>query len=129
MLNTIIIQGRLTKDPEIRKTSTDKTVSSFTVACERPFKDNVGNKVTDFIPVVAWHATAKFVYQYFKKGDMILVQGRLQSRNYTDNNGDERKAYEILAENINFAGGATPNGKSEAPAQAAEDPDDMPFDI
>ena len=126
MLNTIIIQGRLTKDPEIRNTSNNKTVCSFNIACDRPYKDDGGNKTTDFIPVVAWHSTAKFVNQYFNKGDMIIVQGRLQSRNYTDNNGDERKVYEVLAEQVNFAGGTSDKKKA---ADVSTPPAELPFDI
>lgn len=126
MLNSICIQGRLVKDPEVRNTSTGKSFCSFMVACDRPFKDDGGNKATDFLPIVAWHSTAKFVGQYFKKGDMMIAQGRLQSRSYEDNNGKKQTVYEIVAEQINFAGGVT---EKKPQPSVPDDDDPMPFDI
>lgn len=103
MLNTVTINGRITHDLELRHTSNGTEVLSFTVACERDFKDQSGNKPTDFIDVVAYRRTALFVSQYFSKGRMIIVNGKLQTRTWTDKDGNKRKAVEIIAENVYFA--------------------------
>lgn len=101
MLNQITIAGRLTKDPELRYTSEkQQAVASFTVAVDRDF----GSKETDFIQCVAWRQTAEFISKYFTKGRMILVSGRLQSRTWTDRDGNKRTEWEINAENVYFGG-------------------------
>lgn len=101
MLNKMILQGRLTKDVELRYTHSDKAVASFTVACDRGGRD----AGADFINCVAWEKTATFVEQYFRKGDMILLEGRLQGRNYEDKNGNKRTAFEVVVGSVNFCGG------------------------
>lgn len=103
MLNTITISGRICNDLELRTTPTGTEVLSFTIACERDFKDQSGNKPVDFIDVVAFKHTATFVSQYFGKGRMIIVNGRLQTRTWTDKDGNKRKAVEIIADNVYFA--------------------------
>ena len=105
MLNHITIMGRLTRDPELRMTQSQAQVASFTLAVDRDFggRDG-GEKQTDFIDCVAWRQTAEFVSKYFRKGDMIIVSGRLQTRNYEDKNGQKRKVTEVIATNFNFAG-------------------------
>lgn len=104
MLNTITIMGRFTKDPEMRRTQSGTGVASFTIACERDFPDkHSGEKETDFFDCVAWHKTAEFVDNYFSKGKMAVVSGRLQTRSYDDKNGNKRKVTEILVNNIYFA--------------------------
>lgn len=102
MLNKIVIMGRLTADPEMRRTQSGTGVASFTIACERDFADKSGEKETDFIECVAWHKTADFVDQYFSKGKMAIVSGRLQKRTWKDKDGNNRQTAEIVVENIYF---------------------------
>ena len=101
MLNHITIMGRLTRDPEMRRTGSGLAVTSFTVAVERDIAEN-GQKVTDFLDCVAWRQTGEFVSKYFRKGSMIVVSGRLQINGWTDKNGNKRKSAEILAGNCYF---------------------------
>ena len=103
MLNKIIIMGRLTRDPELRRTESGTAVTSFSLACDRDFKSRSGDKETDFIEVVAWKNTAEFVSKYFSKGRMAVVEGRLQTRDWTDREGGKRVATEIVADNVYFA--------------------------
>ena len=103
MLNRSIVMGRLTRDPELRRTQSGTAVTSFTVACDRDFKDrNSGEKATDFIDVVAWRQTAEFACNYFAKGRMAIVEGRLQIRDWKDKDGNNRRSAEIIADNIYF---------------------------
>ena len=101
MLNTIIIQGRIVRDPELRRTGSGIAVASFTVAVDRDFAQD-GKKETDFIDCVAWRQTGEFVSKYFKKGSMIVVKGRLQIRNWNDKDGNKRKTAEVVADNCYF---------------------------
>ena len=110
MLNKIIIQGRFTKDPELRRTQSGLSVTSFSLAVERDFKDGSGNKITDFLEVVAWRQTAEFVCKYFAKGQMAIVEGSLQTRDWQDNNGNKRRAFEILANTVYFGGSKKDEG-------------------
>ena len=103
MLNKIIIMGRLTRDPELRRTGSGTAVTSFSLACDRDFKSQSGEKETDFIEVVAWKNTAEFVSKYFSKGRMAVVEGRLQIRDWTDKSGNNRVTAEIVADNVYFA--------------------------
>ena len=103
MLNKVVIMGRFTKDPELRRTGSGTAVTSFSLACDRDFKSQSGDKETDFIEVVAWKNTAEFVSKYFSKGRMALVDGRLQIRDWTDKAGNERTTAEVVAENVYFA--------------------------
>ena len=102
MLNRIVLMGRLTRDPELRRTQSGTAVTSFSIACDRDFKSQSGEKETDFIDVVAWRNTAEFVSKYFAKGRMAIVEGRLQIRDWTDNNGGKRRSAEVVADNIYF---------------------------
>ena len=111
MLNTAIIMGRLTADPELRKTTSGLSVTSFTVAVDRNYKSG-DERQTDFINVTAWRGTADFVSTYFKKGQMIAVQGSIQTRNYEDKNGNKRTAVEIVAENVSFCGSKNEGGNT-----------------
>ena len=119
MLNHITIMGRLTRDPEMRSTQSGVAVASFTLAVDRDFsgKDG-GEKQTDFIDCTAWRHTAEFVSKYFSKGRMAVVSGRLQIDNYTDNDGNKRKAAKVIADNIYFGDskkdGATSGQSDEA---------------
>lgn len=102
MLNRIVLMGRLTRDPELRRTQSGTAVTSFSIACDRDFKSQNGEKETDFIDIVAWRGTAEFVSKYFTKGRMAIVEGRLQIRDWTDNNGGKRRSAEVVADNIYF---------------------------
>ena len=103
MLNHITIMGRLTRDPELRRTGSGIAVASFTVAVDRDFggRDG-GERETDFIDCVAWRQTGEFVSKYFTKGSMIVVSGRLQIRNWTDKEGNKRRSAEVVADNCYF---------------------------
>lgn len=103
MLNHITIMGRLTRDPELRRTGSGIAVASFTVAVDRDFggRDG-GERETDFIDCVAWRQTGEFVSKYFTKGSMIVVSGRLQIRNWTDKEGNKRRSAEVVADNVYF---------------------------
>ena len=103
MLNKVVIMGRLTKDPELRRTGSGTAVTSFSLACDRDFKSLSGEKETDFIEVVAWKNTAEFVSKYFGKGRMAVVDGRLQIRDWTDKSGNKRTTAEVVADNVYFA--------------------------
>ena len=104
MLNHITIMGRLTRDPELRRTGSGTAVAGFTIACDRDYsgKDG-GEKEVDFIDCVAWKHTAEFVSKYFTKGRMAVVSGRLQIRGWTDNDGKKRRTAEVVADNVYFA--------------------------
>ena len=103
MLNKVVIMGRFTKDPELRRTGSGTAVTSFSLACDRDFKSQSGEKETDFIEVVAWKNTAEFVSKYFRKGRMAVVDGRLQIRDWTDKDGNRRTTAEVVADNVYFA--------------------------
>ena len=103
MLNHITIMGRLTRDPELRRTGSGIAVASFTVAVDRDFSGrDGGERETDFIDCVAWRQTGEFVSKYFTKGSMIVVSGRLQIRNWTDKEGNKRRSAEVVADNCYF---------------------------
>ena len=105
MLNQISVQGRLARDPELRRTNSGKAVISFTLACDRDFKNQqTGEKEVDFIECVAWGGTAEMVEKYFHKGQMAVATGRLQLRDWTDKNGQKRRQAEILVNSIYFCG-------------------------
>lgn len=104
MLNKCFLQGRLTRDPELRHTQSGTPVVSFSLAVDRDFKDkSTGEKSTDFIDIVAWRNTAEFVSRYFSKGRMAVVVGQLQVRDWTDKDGNKRTTAEVVAESVYFA--------------------------
>lgn len=115
MLNCVTLMGRLVADPELRTTNTGKSVANFRIAVDRAYSKD-GNKQADFITIVAWESTADFICKYFSKGSMIALRGEIQTRNYEDNNGNKRTAFEVLAKEVSFCGGK--NEASAAPAQA-----------
>lgn len=117
MLNKAVIQGRLTAAPELRHTAGGTPVTSFCMASERSFVKAGEERVTDFIDVVAWDKTAEFITRYFTKGQLIICEGEIQTRTYTDRNGNNRKAVEIRARNAYF---------SEAKRQEAHEFDQRP---
>ncbi len=117
MLNHIVLMGRLTRDPELRKTQSGVSVASFSLAVDRDFQNrDSGEKQTDFIDIVAWRNTAEFVSKYFTKGRMAVVSGRLQIRDWTDREGGKRRSAEVVADNVYFGDskrdGAAPGGNS-----------------
>ena len=134
MLNNVIIMGRLTRDPELRRTQGGTAVTSFTLACDRDFKPQIGEKETDFIDVVVWGKTAEFAANYFTKGRMAIVEGRLQVRGWQDKDGNKRKTTEVVADRMYF-GDSKQEAKQESKKQTApaddfceiEDDGDLPF--
>lgn len=121
MLNCAVIMGRLTATPELRTTASGISVTSFTVAVDRSYAKQGEERQTDFINVVAWRSTADFVTRFFTKGQMIAVQGSIQTRNYEDKNGNKRTAVEIVADSISFCGSKSESGGSNyaQPQQSA----------
>lgn len=103
MLNTAILMGRLTAEPELRHTPNDAAVTSFTLAVDRSYVKSGADRQVDFIDIVAWRQTAEFVCKYFHKGQLVAVQGSIQTRSYTDKDGNKRKAFEVVAESVHFA--------------------------
>ena len=129
MLNKIILMGRLTRDPELRHTQSGTAVASFTLAVDRDFKDQSGEKATDFIDVVSWGNTGEFVSKHFTKGRMAVVAGRLQVRDWTDKEGNKRRTYEVVADNVYFGdskkdGGNSPTANSTGDNQFSDMNDD-----
>ena len=113
MLNKAILVGRITADPELRHTPNNIAVTSFTVAVNRPYSKNA-ERQTDFIDIVAWRSTAEFVCRYFHKGNAIAIDGRIQVSNYTDKDGNKRRRFEVLADNVSFVEGKNASGASPA---------------
>lgn len=134
-LNCAVIMGRLTAKPELRTTQSGLAVTSFIVAVDRPYAKQGEERQTDFINVVAWRQTAAFVTCYFEKGQMIAVQGAIQTRHYEDKNGNKRTAVEIVANSVSFCGEKKKEAApSEAPAPqdyteipTTPDDDGLPF--
>lgn len=133
MLNHIVLQGRLCADPELRHTPSGVAVASVSVACDRDRKQEDGSRETDFIDLVAWRGTAEFLSRYFRKGDMVLAEGRMQIRNWTDKEGNKRRSAEVQAAQLYFGSAKTGNRSGEtavAPQEIRElDEDDgnLPF--
>lgn len=118
MLNKIVLMGRLTRAPELRHTQTGTAVASFTVACDRDFKDKAtGEKAVDFIDCVAWRQTGEFVSRFFTKGRMAVVEGRLQLRDWTDKEGNKRRTAEVVADSVYF-GDSKRDGDTPGPRAA-----------
>lgn len=115
MLNRITIHGRLTSDPELRYTQSQTPVASFTVACDRDYVDQSGSRETDFISCVAWRQGAEFVKKYFHKGQLIVVDGRLQSRKWEDKEGNKRTSWEVITDHCYFGSSKQEEGGSYQP--------------
>ncbi|HTD47517.1 MAG TPA: single-stranded DNA-binding protein [bacterium] len=139
MYNRIILIGRLTRDPELRYVPSGAPVANFTLAVDRPFRDQQGNRETDFIDIVAWRKLAEQVSQYMTKGRMVAVEGRLQLRSYETQDGQKRKVAEVVADGIRFldrgrqgtaetatAAAAAPAPAADEAAQSSSD-EDVPF--
>ena len=136
MLNKIVIMGRLTRDPELRRTQSGTPVASFTLAVDRDIKNKqTGERETDFIDCVAWRNTGEFVSKYFTKGRMAVVEGRLQIREWTDKDGNKRRQAEVAAENVYFGdskredqgGYSVQAGYSDNRFAELEDDGEIPF--
>ena len=121
MLNVTVLMGRMVADPEIRHTSSDIAVTSFTIAVDKSYQKSGAERQADFIDIVAWRNTAEFVCKYFRKGQLVAIQGSIQTRIYQDKDGNKRKAFEIVADNVHFS-----ESKKDAGSQsdsAAQRPD------
>lgn len=138
MLNRIVLMGRLTRDPELRRTQSGTAVVSFSVACDRDYAAQGAERETDFIDIVAWRGTAEFVEKYFGKGRMIVVAGRLQIRNWEDKDGNKRRSAEVVADSVYFGDSKRDGdgGKSKGEpvydptggfSQLADDDSELPF--
>ena len=128
MLNHIVIMGRLTRDPELRYTQSQTPVASFTVAVDRDYTDQSGTRGVDFIDCVVWRSGAEFVNNYFRKGQMIVIDGRLASRKWEDRDGNKRTAWEVIAEHAYFgeskrdSGTASSSGNYQTPPGSTGNP-------
>ena len=129
MLNKIILMGRLGRDPEVRYTQSGTPVASFSLAVDRDFVDQAtGRRPTDWIDVAAWNAKSKFVQQYFRKGQLAVVEGRLQIRDWTDKEGAKRRTAEVVADQIYFAGAKTaPPSEGNADERSLPEPPAQEF--
>lgn len=146
MINMVALMGRLTFEPELRTTPSGVSVIRFQVACDRTYQKAGADRQADFIDCVAWRQTAEFISRYFHKGSMIAIEGTIQTGNYTDKNGQQRKTVEVLANNVSFCGSKNESGSQSygtemntqpAPSYASadtsdfveivDDDDDLPF--
>lgn len=119
MLNICALMGRIVADPELKTTQSGISVTSFRIAVDRNTVDSSGNRQTDFIDIVAWRTTAEFVCKYFTKGQMIALNGRIQTRSYEDKQGNKRTAVEVVADNVSFCGSKNEGGAHSAPQKQA----------
>ena len=132
MINVVVLTGRLTADPELRTTNSGLSVCSFSIAVERRYKQGE-EKQADFINIVAWRASAEFVAKYFKKGSMIAIEGAIQTRKYEDKDGNKRTAFEVVANNVQFAEYGKNNENSDTDTPSTNDfaeftnDEDLPF--
>lgn len=143
MINTVALMGRLTYEPELRKTPSGVSVISFQIACDRNYQKSGEERKSDFIDCTAWRQTAEFIERYFHKGSMIAVEGSIQTENYTDKDGNKRKQVQVVASNVSFCGSRsesaannqgysqpTPsysNADNSDFEEIVDDDDDLPF--
>lgn len=120
--NKVILIGNMTADPELKQTTAGTSVCSFSIAVNRRFKSESGQQEVDFINIVAWRQSAEFVSRYFKKGQAILVCGQLQARSWNDNQGNKRTTYEVVADEVAFAGNSTNTAAEQAPTAVPPNP-------
>ena len=133
-MNRVVLMGRLTHDPELKQTPSNVSVATFSIAVDRNYSKN-GERETDFINIVTWRSTADFVSKYFRKGSMIAVDGSIQTRSYTDKNGNKRTAFEVVAENISFCDKKSDNANTDKVKSGSDENDfsdldengDLPF--
>lgn len=130
MLNVCTIMGRMVRDPELRRTGSGVAVTSFTLAVDRDFAKDGGEKEVDFIDCIAWRGAGEFVSKYFSKGSMAIVSGRLQIRSWTDKDGNKRRNAEIVADNVYFGEAKKGNAQSAQDFAMIEDPDaQLPWEV
>ncbi len=142
MINSVVLMGRLTYDPELRTTPNGISVVRIQLACDRNFQRSGEERKADFIDVTAWRQTAEFISRYFRKGSMIAVEGSIQTENFTDKDGNKRKSVQVVANNVSFCGTKAESGTDSAFNQPApsyasadnsdfeeiiDDDDDLPF--
>ncbi len=121
MFNLVVLTGRLTADPELKTTNSGLSVTSFSIAVSRRYVKGE-ERQADFINIVAWRQQAEFIAKYFKKGNMIGIEGSIQTRRYTDKNGNNRTAFEVVANNVQFVESDRNNGGSSAPVETNNEP-------
>ena len=131
-MNRVALMGRLAHDPELRRTQNGDAVTSFSIACDRDFKGKDGQRAVDWIDIVAWRQTAEFAAKYLAKGRMVIVDGRLQTRKWTDRYGGTRVATEVIAEHLYFGDSRQEGAQSAAPKaqtfeEIMEEDGDLPF--
>ena len=122
MINSVVLMGRLVADPELRTTTTGKSVCTFRIAVDRSYVRQGEQRQADFITCVAWEQTGNFISRYFTKGSMIAVAGSIQTRNYEDKNGQKRTAFEVNVREASFTGSKADSGTQAAPAAPAQAP-------
>lgn len=133
-MNVTVLMGRLTADPELKHTPNNVAVTSFTLAVDRAYVKQGAQRESDFIGIVAWRSTAEFICKYFRKGQMMAVQGQIQTRSYTDKDGNKRKAFEVVAENVSFTESRKKDGESReksrsgSPDVETDDFEELPTD-
>ena len=123
MLNSVCLMGRLVADPELRQTPSGVSVCSFRIAVDRTYQPQGQEKQTDFINIVTWRGTAEFVSRYFRKGQLVAVQGSIQTSQYTDRDGNKRTAFDVVADNVFFAEKKAESGETKQGAGYDHSPD------
>jgi len=127
-MNNVVLIGRLVRDPEMRYTASGTAVTTFTLAVDRPFSNNKGEKEADFIPIVVWRQLAEACANHLSKGRLAAVQGRIQTRQYENNEGRKVNAVEVVADTVRFLERSESNRKTEEPTSPPTDPfEDVPF--
>lgn len=128
MLNVVALNGRLTADPELRHTNNDIAVASFTLAVDRSYQRQEEDRQTDFISIVTWRRTAEFASKYFRKGQLVAVEGSIQTRKYTDRDGNKRTEFEVVANNVHFAEPKAKNESGSPQFKSDNQPDNSDFE-
>mgnify|MGYP002588841995 FL=1 len=123
MLNSVCLMGRLTADPELKSTQSGVSVCSFRIAVDRTYTPKGQEKQTDFINIVTWRSTAEFVSRYFRKGQLVAVQGSIQTGQYTDRDGNKRTTFDVMADNVFFAEKKAESGETKQGAGYDHSPD------
>ena len=123
MLNSVCLMGRLTADPELKSTQSGVSVCSFRIAVDRTYQPKGQEKQTDFINIVTWRSTAEFVSRYFRKGQLVAVQGSIQTGQYTDRDGNKRTTFDVVADNVFFAEKKAESGETKQGAGYDHSPD------
>ena len=123
MLNSVCLMGRLTADPELKSTQLGVSVCNFRIAVDRTYTPKGQEKQTDFINIITWRSTAEFVSRYFRKGQLVAVQGSIQTSQYTDRDGNKRTAFDVVADNVFFAEKKAESGETKQGAGYDHSPD------